>query len=100
MSDFDIVRAWKDPKYRRSLTAEQQAQLPENPAGMVELSDQDLEVAAGAGKKPFPIVTTAITCTQFTFGAWPACGCVVVTTALTCTQKTFGGSKYCGCLRG
>jgi mersacidin/lichenicidin family type 2 lantibiotic len=36
MSEFDIVKAWKDVKYRRTLTAKQLAQLPANPAGIIE----------------------------------------------------------------
>ena len=35
MSDFDIVRAWKDAEYRRSLSPEARALLPENPAGAI-----------------------------------------------------------------
>jgi mersacidin/lichenicidin family type 2 lantibiotic len=45
--DIDIVRAWKDEEYRNSLSEEQRAQLPENPAGTGELSDTDLENVAG-----------------------------------------------------
>jgi mersacidin/lichenicidin family type 2 lantibiotic len=48
MSNIDIVRAWKDEDYRDSLTPEQRAALPENPAGMVELSDSDLGDVDGA----------------------------------------------------
>jgi mersacidin/lichenicidin family type 2 lantibiotic len=49
MSKIDIVRAWKDPVYRASLSAEQRAALPQNPAGSVEISDEDLgKVSAGA----------------------------------------------------
>ena len=33
-----IVRAWKDADYRASLSAEELAQLPENPVGMIELT--------------------------------------------------------------
>ncbi len=45
---MDIVRAWKDATYRQSLSAEQQANLPVNPAGEVELSDAELEIVNGA----------------------------------------------------
>ncbi|MBE3557903.1 MAG: mersacidin/lichenicidin family type 2 lantibiotic [Ktedonobacteraceae bacterium] len=45
---FDVVRAWKDEAYRRSLPAEEQVQLPENPAGSYELSEADLEAVYGA----------------------------------------------------
>ncbi|QRK04684.1 mersacidin/lichenicidin family type 2 lantibiotic [Archangium violaceum] len=44
---MDIVRAWKDADYRMSLTQEQLAQLPENPVGAVELSDEQLQGAGG-----------------------------------------------------
>jgi mersacidin/lichenicidin family type 2 lantibiotic len=43
----DIARAWKDPAYRKSLTPEELASLPENPAGKSELSNEDLESVAG-----------------------------------------------------
>jgi mersacidin/lichenicidin family type 2 lantibiotic len=29
----DIVRAWKDPEYRKTLTPEEWATVPPNPAG-------------------------------------------------------------------
>lgn len=53
--DIDIIRAWKDEEYRNSLSEEQRSQLPENPAGMIELSDEDMGsvvggVAAGSKK--------------------------------------------------
>ena len=45
----NVVRAWKDAAYRQSLSAEEQAMLPENPAGGFELSDAELEAVYGAG---------------------------------------------------
>ena len=47
MSNLDIIRAWKDEEYRRSLTEEQRAQLPEHPSGAVELQDTDGVEAMG-----------------------------------------------------
>ncbi|MBO1051935.1 MAG: mersacidin/lichenicidin family type 2 lantibiotic [Dolichospermum sp. DET73] len=47
MSNLDIIRAWKDEEYRNSLSAEQKAQLPENPAGMVDLTDEETQVVQG-----------------------------------------------------
>jgi mersacidin/lichenicidin family type 2 lantibiotic len=44
---IDIARAWKDEEYRNSLSPEQRAMLPENPAGMVELDDQALDASIG-----------------------------------------------------
>jgi len=44
----NIVRAWKDQAYRQGLSAQEQARLPENPAGGFELTDVDLEALSGA----------------------------------------------------
>lgn len=94
-SDVDVVRAWKDPAYRRSLTAEQLACLPDHPAGLPELSDDQLSGATGGGDALAQ--TTAPTCTQYSFLGWKACGCGVATTAVDCTNYTFQGWKACGC---
>ena len=42
-----IVRAWKDPTFRATLSDEEQAALPENPAGAIELTDDELDMVAG-----------------------------------------------------
>ena len=96
MSKLDVIRAWKDVKYRRSLSSEQLAALPANPVGLVELTDDDLANASGlgGGAKP-PPQTTAITCTMWTWANWQACGCGPATTAPTCTAYTFQGWKAC-----
>ncbi|MBS3030689.1 MAG: mersacidin/lichenicidin family type 2 lantibiotic (plasmid) [Dolichospermum sp. DET50] len=47
MSTNDIIRAWKDEDYRASLTEEQRLQLPENPAGLIELTDDDMSSMVG-----------------------------------------------------
>jgi len=44
----NIVRAWKDASYRQSLSAQEQAMLPANPAGEIELTDVELEAVFGA----------------------------------------------------
>jgi len=43
----DIVRAWKDPEYQKSLTREELATLPPNPAGPTELTEEALAKVAG-----------------------------------------------------
>jgi len=43
----DVIRAWKDERYFLSLTADQRQALPAHPAGMIELSDDDLRQAFG-----------------------------------------------------
>jgi len=47
----NIVRAWKNEAYRQSLSAEERAMLPENPAGGFELTDAELETVYGAWGK-------------------------------------------------
>jgi mersacidin/lichenicidin family type 2 lantibiotic len=56
MSKLDIIRAWKDEEYADSLTDTQRAMLPQNPAGVIELSDRDLDAAAG-GQELIPLLT-------------------------------------------
>jgi mersacidin/lichenicidin family type 2 lantibiotic len=55
----DIARAWKDPEYRKSLTPEELASLPPNPAGNPELTDQELDQVDGGKAKAI--------------GSWDAC---------------------------
>ncbi|MCY1077222.1 mersacidin/lichenicidin family type 2 lantibiotic [Archangium lansingense] len=49
-----IVRAWKDPAFRASLTAEQRTEIPESPSGrpMSELDETDLDGAVGGHCPP------------------------------------------------
>jgi mersacidin/lichenicidin family type 2 lantibiotic len=42
-----IIQAWKDPFFRVNLSKEEQETLPENPAGAIELTDEELDMAAG-----------------------------------------------------
>ncbi len=44
MSNFDIIRAWKDEEYRENLGA---AGVPDHPAGLVELQENQLGYVAG-----------------------------------------------------
>jgi mersacidin/lichenicidin family type 2 lantibiotic len=69
MHKVDIVRAWKDPLYRASLSPEQLAQLPDHPAGAIELSDEQLLAASGGAGA----ITTAPTCTAWSFNHIRAC---------------------------
>lgn len=49
MEKVDIVRAWKDEAYRRSLSQEEKTRLPQHPAGLVELTEVELDRVAGGG---------------------------------------------------
>lgn len=46
---MNIARAWKDEAYRAGLSDEELAQLPPNPAGAIELDDDELMRATGGG---------------------------------------------------
>jgi mersacidin/lichenicidin family type 2 lantibiotic len=67
VNKVDIVRAWKDPLYRSTLSPEQLAGLPAHPAGLLEISDEQMRSASGA------LVTTFRTCTANSFGGSQAC---------------------------
>jgi mersacidin/lichenicidin family type 2 lantibiotic len=46
---MNIIRAWKDEEYRLSLSDEERSLLPDNPAGPMELSDDELSSIVGGG---------------------------------------------------
>lgn len=64
MNKTDIIRAWKDPAYRATLTPEQLACLPDHPAGIVEIGEDRLKQAGGGGGGGPQ--TTAPECTLWT----------------------------------
>lgn len=76
----DVVRAWKDEEYRESLSVQEQALVPANPVGLVELSDADLEFVLGG----------AVAAQTGTGSA--NCYCIKTKTA-----SSSGGSCYCVC---
>jgi mersacidin/lichenicidin family type 2 lantibiotic len=47
MTKLDIIRGWKDEDYRCSLSESDRALLPQDPAGVAELSDWQLSGAEG-----------------------------------------------------
>ena len=60
---MDVVRFWKDPTYRASL-----GEGPANPAGVVELTDEQLKTASGVASA---ILTTCRCCSDTSrFHSW------------------------------
>lgn len=59
---IDVVRAWRDEEYRDSLTAEEQASLPENPAGIAVVDETALRSVTGGvlSKQIDPSCTTFV----------------------------------------
>jgi len=47
MRKIDIVRAWKDPEYRNSLTEAERNSVEPNPAGNMEVGDELLKAVSG-----------------------------------------------------
>jgi mersacidin/lichenicidin family type 2 lantibiotic len=47
MSYVNVIRAWKDEEYRLSLTEAERALLPQHPAGLVELSEGEMDLVDG-----------------------------------------------------
>jgi len=64
MSKTDVVRAWRDREYRASLSSDELAMLPPNPAGELHMSDVRFHRASGPSKSN---ATTAWFCTNYTF---------------------------------
>jgi len=74
ISGKDVIRAWKDAEYRESLSVEDRAALPNHPAGLVDLSDAELEMVRGAieanPRQSFICATGWERCTiRYTFAA-------------------------------
>jgi mersacidin/lichenicidin family type 2 lantibiotic len=99
MNAETIIRAWKDPEFRASLTSEQLAALPESPSGksMTELNDDELGDAVGGVLNP----TIRITLTRGSAvdGCNNSWGCPFNTTirfTVTETIKTVGTSVVVG----
>ncbi len=71
----NIVRAWKDEAYRQSLSAEEEAVLPGNPVGEIELTQAELEAISGAfDNSPLYDNSTVESQTEQTITAQPTLG--------------------------
>ena len=60
MNTDQIVKSWKDQSYSHALSTAEQALLPENPAGLMELSDEDLLGINGASLPVTVVITISI----------------------------------------
>lgn len=67
MKRDQIIRAWKDEEYRSGLSASELSLLPENPAGIVELSGADLEEVDGRAFAFGLDTVTIITCLTYCY---------------------------------
>jgi mersacidin/lichenicidin family type 2 lantibiotic len=69
MKTNDVIRAWKDPAYRATLTQAQRDALPAHPAGDVEVPDSELQTIAG-GMRPETIVTRGCCWATFSYSCF------------------------------
>jgi len=67
-----ILRAWRDPEYRESLSPEELAALPDHPSSALELRDEQLTVAVG-GQELAPIDVSDTVSTSNTPGTGKTC---------------------------
>jgi mersacidin/lichenicidin family type 2 lantibiotic len=93
MRYLDVIRAWKDEEYRLGLSEAERALLPAHPAGLVELTEEDMNPVAG-GEAIFleadanAHTSTTTTTTTLTTTTSPVC---TSTTTTTTTTTTTGG---------
>lgn len=90
MTANEIIRAWKNPKFRSTLSSFELDSIPENPAGIVELTDIESQAIRGGGDGQ----GVNATCGCLSFGC-----CPVVTTACT-IQGTNCGTCRSTCGQG
>jgi mersacidin/lichenicidin family type 2 lantibiotic len=60
MNTDQIVKSWKDEDFVHGLSAAEQALLPESPAGLMELSDEEMLGINGASIPATVIITISI----------------------------------------
>ena len=83
MSHKHVIRAWKDAEYRNSLTAAQRAQLPEHPAGLIELTCEELTAVDGSSGSKVTGAPCIIDDLKFTKDGGTFCG----TKDITCDRS-------------
>lgn len=56
MTQDQVIRAWKDPVYRAGLSKTEVKDVPANPAGLVELGEDELTETSGGTSIPCSIM--------------------------------------------
>ena len=107
MTKEEIIRAWKDEAYRSALSGAELAQLPENPAGIIDLSDAQLGGVGGRDSTIYSLIiegsvalstgitlialTNYISCYQCSDTVLSGGSCRVSTAGCCGEQSTGGG---------
>jgi mersacidin/lichenicidin family type 2 lantibiotic len=77
MNKLDVIRAWKDEDYFRNLSEADSQIIPNNPAGLTTLTDEEIAGIGGTTGTTISNITTVF---------------VTFITMITC------GITLCGCL--
>lgn len=91
-----IIRAWKDPEFRASLTPEERSTLPDCPAGsaFTDLEESALEEAVGGGAALLYSVEDGCICSN-----WTATRPTTTRTVLTSREVSFDVATLGGLAR-
>jgi mersacidin/lichenicidin family type 2 lantibiotic len=84
-----VVRAWRDPEFREEMSDETRGMVPSHPSGVIELSDTDLEAAAGA--TTYWCFATIVYCVTEAMSCYVSC-------ENTYFDGTCGGFSYGCCI--
>jgi mersacidin/lichenicidin family type 2 lantibiotic len=75
MSQHDhVINAWKSERYRTSLSDAERDQLPVHPAGIVDLTDEELGDVAGGTDFTFTCTSGSV-CISVIVSCVFTCGC-------------------------
>ncbi len=100
MKKEQVIRAWKDEEFRNTLTEEECNSIPPNPAGMINISDTELQLVTG-GQEELAFATEWV----LSFGCCPGFTstpnfCTLTPAPTPNTQhrcECGGGSSYACC---
>ena len=70
-----IIRAWEDPEYRSGLSAGEMAEIPDNPAGAIELTDAELNQVLGGAQSGASVGCNTKTCVTTRGNSNQPCNC-------------------------
>jgi mersacidin/lichenicidin family type 2 lantibiotic len=72
MTSEQIIRSWRDEDYLLGLSAAEQALLPANPAGRIELTDEEMLGIEGGAQALPPTIPIRL-CSPFCPLTWVGC---------------------------
>lgn len=70
-----IIKVWKSELFREGLSGDQLAMVPANPAGIIELSAEELELVAGGLVATTGSSPSVCSCYVTSTGTGPGCSC-------------------------